>query len=141
MFLVPETMCLRATTPEKGKKVAFSFIFSSNPMFKKVQIFHQFMESFIKIFNFTFFVASITFWIIITIKNISTQPFEIGLLWSAFNEMYGQLSFKIGCIFLIIFNGFASIRGILQQYMDLAEQVQHTNRIKRFLTTLFSGKK
>lgn len=112
----------------------------SQPMKTKFGTFHAFMESFIKIFNFAFFLATFVFWLFLTIKNISQHPFEPGLLWSAFNEMYGQFSFKVGCIFLIIFNGMASIRGFLGQYMELAENLQHTGRLKRFLAGMFRKK-
>jgi len=126
MILVPERM-----------GVYFLSKIDMKPQLKAV---HEFMESLIKIFNFTFFLASVLFWIFVTVKNISTQPFEFGLLWSAFNEMYGQFSFKVGCIFLIIFNGLATIRGFFQQYTELAEHAQHTHRIRRFLAGIFFRK-
>ncbi len=119
----------------------FCFIPSTKNMKEKVKTFHAFMESFIKIFNFAFFVASVLFWLFVTVKNVSSQPFEIGLLWSAFNEMYGQFSFKVGCIFLIVFNGLAAIRGFLSQYTELAENLTHTGRLKAFLGRIFLNRK
>lgn len=95
------------------------------------------MESFIKIFNFAFFMASGLFWLFVTAKNVSSQPFEFGLLWGAFNQMYGEFSFKVGCIFLIVFNGLASIRGFLSQYTELTEHLTHTGRVKAFLVKIF----
>lgn len=89
------------------------------------------LEKAIKSFNFCFFLISLIIWLYITISNILTQPFEIGLLWSAFNNMYGQLSFKVGCIVLIVANGIATIQSWFGQYYQLKEYHEHVTTIHK----------
>ncbi len=82
-------------------------------------------EKLIRGFNFAFFLISIVFWLILTIAEISTKPFDWPLLWSAFNVLYGQFNFKIGCILLIIFNGLLAIRQWIFAYYELKEYGEH----------------
>ena len=105
-------------------------------MHSKAKNFSEFTEYFIKVFNFLFFVVSAILWLILTIKNVMTHAFTFDLLWSAFNEMYGQFSFKVGCIGLIIFNGLSTIRGFLNQYIELKENAQHTKKLHQFVREL-----
>ena len=102
-------------------------------MIMKWKTFIQYFEKGIKIFNFIFFIISLTFWLFFTIQNILSQPFELGLLWNAFNNMYGQLSFKVSCIFLIILNGLQSIRALIFQYYDLKETSEHLQTIHKLV--------
>jgi hypothetical protein len=95
------------------------------------------INKFIKAYNFLFFLISTTIWLYLTIINLATQPFEFGLLWSAFNSMYGQLSFKVSCIFLIIFNGLQSIRSYIFKYYDLMETHENLSTLHK----LTKGKK
>jgi len=61
--------------------------------------------------------------------NLFTQPFQIYLFWDAFNAMYGQISFKVGCIVLIIFNGLQTIQGYLGYYYNFKEYHQHISTL------------
>ena len=99
----------------------------------RIKAIHEFMGSSLKIFNFVFFVASVVFWLFLVIKNVLLQPLQLSTLWSAFSDMYAQYSFKVGCIFLIFFNGLAAIRGFFSQYVEIAESVEHGHRVRKFL--------
>ena len=103
----------------------------------KVKALHEFMGSALKLFNLVFLVVSVGFWLFFAVKNVLLQPFQLGTLWSAFNDLYAQYSFKVGCIFLIVFNGFAAIRGFFSQYVEIAESVEHGQRVKKFLGKVF----
>ena len=92
---------------------------------------HKFIEKFINIFNFIFFLVSTAIWIFFTIKLITIQPFKFSLLWDGFNQMYKDFSFKVSCIFLIIFNGFNEIRSYIFKYYDIKETVSHVNKIRK----------
>jgi len=102
-------------------------------MKKTLKKYIKYLEKFINYFNLLFFIASLVVWLYLTIINLATKPFEIGILWLAFNSMYGQLSFKVGCIFLIIFNGLQSIRGLIFDYYDIKETHQHLSTITKLI--------
>lgn len=93
----------------------------------------NFWEKLVNLFNLIFFLISIAIWLYLTIINLSSQPFEWGLLWAAFNQMYGQLSFKVGCIVLIIFNGLQTIRGLIFEYYEIKEYSQHISTIGKLI--------
>lgn len=95
----------------------------------------ELFEAIIKSFNFAFFVVSLMLWIYFTVLNILTKPFEFGLLWDGFNTMYGEFSFKVSCIFLILFNGMNTIRGYFLQYYDLKENFGHAKTLKEVAHT------
>jgi|GEM_PF-2818242 len=106
----------------------------------KIMKFHERVEIATKIFNFAFFVGTVLVWLYLTIISLLTHPFEFGLLWNAFNDMYAQLSFKIGCIVLIVFNGMTTIRSFLNQYMELSENLAHAHKTKEILMKGLSKK-
>ncbi|MCC6643152.1 hypothetical protein IT411_00200, partial [Candidatus Peregrinibacteria bacterium] len=83
------------------------------------------LEKLIRAFNFAFFLVSIGIWLYLTVDSLLTQPFEWALLWNAFNNMYAQFSFKVGCIILIIFNGLQTIRNWIFDYYDILEYAEH----------------
>ncbi|MCC7432382.1 hypothetical protein IT412_02540 [Candidatus Peregrinibacteria bacterium] len=91
------------------------------------------LDKLIRSFNFAFFLVSILIWILITGQEIATKPLEIGLLWSAFNIMYAQISFKVSCIFLIIFNGFQSIRLWIFDYYEIKEYTEHLQTLGKII--------
>jgi hypothetical protein len=93
----------------------------------------KFWEKLVNLFNLIFFLVSIAIWIYLTILNLASQPFEFGLLWAAFNQMYGQLSFKVGCIVLIVFNGLQTIRGLIFEYYEIKEYGQHISTLSRLI--------
>jgi hypothetical protein len=96
------------------------------------------VERIIKGFNVAFFAVSVILWVYFTVVNImAAGAFRFELLWSAFNTMYADLSFKVSCILLIVFNGMDTLRGFLGQYMDLKEKLEHANAIRKVL----AGKK
>lgn len=102
-------------------------------MRKKIQKFHTYFERIVKVFNIGFFIISIVFWLYLTIVSLFTEPFQLSLLWSAFNKMYGEFAFKTGCILLIVFNGLSNIRAFTSQYNDLKDEVKHATAVKNFL--------
>lgn len=91
------------------------------------------LDKLIRCFNFAFFLVSIIIWILITGQEIATKPLEIGLLWSAFNIMYAQISFKVSCIFLIIFNGFQSVRLWVFDYYEIKEYTEHLQTLGKII--------
>lgn len=94
---------------------------------------HQYFERILNFFNLGFFVISIAIWIYLTAINLLTQPFQISLLWDAFNVMYGQISFKIGCIILIIFNGLQTIQSYFGYYYSLKDYHQHVTTLGKII--------
>ena len=97
----------------------------------------QWIEKGVKLFNLAFFVVSVSVWTVITAINLWSNPFDAGLLWSGFNQMYGELSFKISCIFLIIFNGLGAIRSFISGYMEMKENFQHVSTVGKFVKKVF----
>jgi hypothetical protein len=91
----------------------------------------KFINNFIQTFNFCFFLATALVWIYFTAIKLATEPFQIGLLWDGFNQMYGQFSVKVGCIMLVVFNGLQTIRLWINDYHDLQENVGHLRTIKK----------
>lgn len=94
--------------------------------FKKIG---SFLEKIVKFFNFSFFLIAILIWIYLTITHLLSEPFQFSLFWAAFNDMYGQLSFKIGCIVLIIGNGIHTIQGFIINYYQIKEYHGHVSTI------------
>lgn len=103
-------------------------------MQKKLKNLFSRIEILIKSFNFAFFVVSVLLWGYFTTLNILTKPFAFGLLWDGFNTMYGEFSFKVSCIFLILFNGMNTIRGYFLHYYDLKENFGHVKTLKDVAT-------
>lgn len=91
------------------------------------------IEKFIRSFNFAFFLVSVTIWLYLTTDKLLTQPFELSLLWDAFNNMYAQLTFKVSCIILIIVNGLQTIRSWIFMYYDLRENAGHISTIGKLV--------
>lgn len=100
---------------------------------KTTKKFLRLLDKIISSFNFAFFLISILIWILITGQEIATKPLEIGLLWSAFNIMYAQISFKVSCIFLIVFNGLQSIRLWVFDYYELKEYTEHLQTLGKII--------
>jgi len=96
----------------------------------KLKGYKDLLEAIIKSFNFAFFVVSILLWGYFTILNIMTKPFAFTLLWDGFNTLYGEFSFKVSCIFLILFNGMNTIRGYFLHYHDWKENLGHMKTLK-----------
>lgn len=91
------------------------------------------IEKFIRAFNFAFFLVSVTIWLYLTTDKLLTQPFELSLLWDAFNNMYAQLTFKVSCIILILVNGLQTIRSWIFMYYDLRENAGHISTIGKLV--------
>lgn len=91
----------------------------------------KFINNFIRTFNFCFFLATAFVWIYFTAIKLSSEPFQISLLWDGFNQMYGQFSVKVGCILLVIFNGLQTIRLWINDYHDFQENIGHVRTIKK----------
>ena len=102
----------------------------------KLRKIHNWIAKFIKLFNIGFFVISTAVWVVLSVQTIATQPFEFGLLWTAFNQMYAQYSFKLACIFVIIFNGLSSLQQIFQNYMDVTGHVENSGWLRRMWTKI-----
>jgi len=99
-------------------------------MKQKIKYIKELSEAIIKSFNFAFFVVSLLLWAYLTILNVLSQPFQLSLLWDAFNTLYGEFSFKVSCIFLIMFNGMNTIRSFLLNYGDFKENIGHLRTLK-----------
>lgn len=95
--------------------------------------FLRLLDKIIRSFNFAFFLVSVLIWILITGQEMMTKPLEIGILWSAFNIMYAQISFKVSCIFLIIFNGFQTVRLWIFDYYELKEYGEHFQTLGKII--------
>jgi hypothetical protein len=95
--------------------------------------FLRLLDKIIRSFNFAFFLVSVLIWILITGQEMMTKPLEIGILWSAFNIMYAQISFKVSCIFLIIFNGFQTVRFWIFDYYELKEYGEHFQTLGKII--------
>ena len=108
----------------------------NSPMKKKILAVHGFVEALVKIFNLGFFVLTGVLWLWIGMQSFLKGGFDLTVFWDSFNAIYGNFSFKVGCIFLIIFNGLGAVKAFLSQYLDLAEGVQHGGRVVRFLRGL-----
>jgi len=70
-------------------------------MIKKIDGILRKLDLVIKAFNFGFFLVSLMVWLYLTVLVLMSKPFGIGLLWEAFNLMYANLSFKVGCMFIL----------------------------------------
>lgn len=120
-------------TPDLNTKFIMTKKATISKISKTTKKFLRFLDKIIRSFNFAFFLVSILIWILITGQEIATKPLEIGLLWSAFNIMYAQISFKVSCIFLIVFNGFQSIRLWVFDYYELKEYTEHLQTLGKII--------
>lgn len=109
-------------------------------MKQKLMAFHGFIKTFIKIFNIGFFVISAGVWVVLSVQSLAGRAFDLSLLWTAFNQMYVEYSFKVACIFVILFNGLAGIQQVFQQYLDVAEHIENRHLVKRLWAAIFGGR-
>jgi len=77
-----------------------------------------YLDRFSDIYNLGFVTAMLIVWTIAFALRVMSEPFHPIMLWDAFNLMYGQFSFKVGCIWLVVFNAFASVNFYVEQYMN-----------------------
>ena len=103
----------------------------------KIKAVHGVVESGVKIFNLVFFAVSACLWGFLAVRSVFAHGFDFGALWASFNLMYDTTIFKVSCIFLIIFNGLGAARAFLGQYMEVAEGVQHGNKVLVVLAKIF----
>lgn len=112
----------------QSKALLFQFFLMS-----KIKKAHAWFESALNVYNLLFFLILVVLWIYFSAVLLTTKPFQFLLFWDAFNIIYAELAFKTGCIFLVLFNSLASIRGLIVQYYDVKENVGHVRTVAQFV--------
>ena len=106
-------------------------------MKQHIKAIHLVMETVVKVFNLGFFAVSAVLWLFLAVRSLAAHSYDLGAVWAAFNQMCDTVAFKVGCIFLIIFNGLGAVKAFLSQYMEVAEGVQRGGRASKFLAEIF----